>query len=112
MELQKKIMEAIGITIRRTGWKRAEVTRRFGISSSQISRWQCVKTPRPILIYPFHVLEEEVQKVVDYRISSEENRGLGYRKLTWKMIDEDVVYLSESSVYRILRLSRLQGLHS
>jgi putative transposase len=32
-----------------------------------------------------------------------------YRKLTWKMIDEDVVYLSESSVYRILRENKLLG---
>ena len=27
----------------------------------------------------------------------------GYRRLTWQMIDADVAYLSESSVYRILR---------
>lgn len=32
-----------------------------------------------------------------------------YRKLTWKMIDEDVAYLSESSVYRILSENRLLG---
>ena len=27
----------------------------------------------------------------------------GYRRLTWQMVDADVAYLSESSVYRVLR---------
>ena len=27
----------------------------------------------------------------------------GHRSLTWQMVDADLVYLSESSVYRILR---------
>ena len=102
-------MDAIEITIHRTGWKRAEVMRRFGISSSQLSRWQNEKTSRPCLIYPFHILDEEVQNVIAYRNSTEENRDLGYRKLTWKMIDEDVAYLSESSIYRILRQFKLLG---
>lgn len=31
----------------------------------------------------------------------------GYRRLTWQMIDADVAYLSESSVYRILRAADL-----
>ncbi len=107
--MQKKIMDGIEITMRRTGWKRTEVMQLFGISSSQLSRWQKEKPSRPGLIYPFHILDEEVQKVVAYRNSSEENRDLGYRKLTWKMVDEDVVYLSESSIYRILRLFKLLG---
>lgn len=102
-------MEAIKITIRRTEWKRTDVMRRFGISSSQVNRWRREKTARPCLIYPFHILDEEVQKVITYRTSTEENRDLGYRKLTWKMVDEDIVYLSESSIYRILSRFKLLG---
>ena len=102
-------MEAIEITIRRTGWKRTEVMRLFGISSSQLNRWRQEKTSRPCLIYPFHILDEEVKKVVAYRTSAEENRNLGYRKFTWKMVDEDIAYLPESSIYRILRQFKLLG---
>jgi putative transposase len=102
-------MEAIETTIRRTGWKRIEVMRRLGISSSQVSRWRREKTSRACLIYPFQVLETEVRNVIAYRTNSEENRGLGYRKFTWKMVDEDIVYLSESSIYRILRAFKLLG---
>lgn len=83
--------------------------RRFGISPSQVSRWNGDKTSHPCLIYPFHILDEEVETVIAYRTSSEDNRSLGYRKLTWKMIDEDVAYVSESSTYRILRHFRLLG---
>lgn len=97
------------MTVNRTGWKRRDVMRRFGISLSQISRWSREKTSRPCLIYPFHVLDKEVQKVIAYRTITEENRDLGYRKLTWKMVDEGVVYLSESSIYRILRQFKLLG---
>jgi putative transposase len=102
-------MEAIDMTIKRTGWKRRDVMRRFETSSSQVSRWCREKTSCPCLIYPFHILVEEVQKVIDYRTFTEENRDLGYRKLTWKMVDEDVVYLSASSIYRILRQFKLLG---
>jgi putative transposase len=102
-------MEAIEITIRRTGWKRTKVMRLFEISSSQLNRWRQEKTVRPCLIYPFHILDEEVQKVVAYRTSAEENRNLGYRKFTWKMVDEDIAYLPESSIYRILRQFKLLG---
>jgi putative transposase len=102
-------MEAIEITIRRTGWKRSEVIQRFGISPSQVSRWQRVKKSRPCLVYPYRILEDEIEKVLAYRISSDDNRDLGYRKLTWKMIDEDIIYLSESSIYRILRTFKLLG---
>ena len=102
-------MKAIEATVRWTGWKRTEVMRLFGISSSQISRWRQEKKASPCLIYPFHIFDKEVKKVVAYRTDTEENRGLGYRKLTWKMVDEDIVYLSESSVYRILRMFKLLG---
>jgi putative transposase len=102
-------MTAIDKTVQRTGWKLAEVIRRFELSTSQISRWRCEKEIRPTFVRPFQILAEEIHKVIAYRNSSEENRDLGYRKLTWKMIDEDIVYLSESSIYRILRYFKLLG---
>jgi len=44
-------------------------------------------------------LESEVQAVVDYALK---NTKEGYRRLSYMMIDDDVAYLSPSSVYRIL----------
>jgi putative transposase len=45
------------------------------------------------------VLDAEVEAVVAYR---QLHKDVGYRKLTWMMIDEDVACLSESAVYQIL----------
>jgi transposase InsO family protein len=44
-------------------------------------------------------LPEEIEAVKAYALSRPQD---GYRRLTWRMIDEDIAYLSESSVYRIL----------
>jgi transposase InsO family protein len=107
--MQKLIMSDIDKTITRTGWIKREVLRLYGISSSQLNRWRQDKSTRPCLIYPFRILDEELERVVSFRLSDEENRSLGYRKLTWKMVDDDIVYLSESSVYRILRSFKLLG---
>ena len=45
------------------------------------------------------ILTQEVQAVLEYRQS---HKDVGYRKLTWMMIDENIVFLSESAVYKIL----------
>lgn len=45
------------------------------------------------------ILDTEVQAVIAYR---QLHKDVGYRKLTWMMIDEDVACLSESAVYQIL----------
>jgi len=45
------------------------------------------------------VLDAEVQAVIGYR---QLHKDVGYRKLTWMMIDENVACLAESAVYQIL----------
>lgn len=49
---------------------------------------------------PHAILPEEKQAVVAYALGHPKD---GYRRLTWQMIDEDVAYVSPSSVCRILR---------
>jgi transposase InsO family protein len=48
---------------------------------------------------PKAALPEEVEKVVDYAKAQPRE---GYRRLAWMMVDEDVAYLTPSTVYRIL----------
>ena len=52
------------------------------------------------------VLDSEAQAVIAYR---ELHRDVGYRKLTWQMIDENIVFLSESAVYEILKSRNMLG---
>lgn len=52
-----------------------------------------------------HWLEErEEQAIIDYRM---EHPDVGYRCLTFMMLDADVVAVSPSSVYRVLKEARL-----
>jgi putative transposase len=103
------IMNAINQIIIWTNWKKKTVLQKFGISRSQLARWKQEKIKKPFRINPFQILCEEIEKVVEFRTSDEEKRNLGYRKFTWKMIDEDIVFLSESAIYRILRSFKLLG---
>jgi putative transposase len=48
---------------------------------------------------PLTALPEEVKAVVEY---AKAHPREGYRRLAWMMIDEDIVYLSPTGVYRIL----------
>ena len=48
---------------------------------------------------PWQALPEEVDAVVGYALS---HPRAGYRRLAWMLVDEEVAYLSPSSVYRIL----------
>ena len=53
---------------------------------------------------PHAVLPEEREAAVRYALEHPSPR---HRELAWKMVDDDVVYLSPSSVYRILRAEDL-----
>lgn len=48
---------------------------------------------------PLSALPEEIEAAVAYARAHPRE---GYRRLAWMMIDEDIVYLSPSTVYRIL----------
>ena len=94
-----------------TGWPRQQIIEAFGLNRQRLKRWQDEidvfrLTNRHI---PTRILVEEEQAVFTYRTSCEENRDLGYRKFTWKMVDEDIAYMSESSIYRILKRYNLLG---
>jgi transposase InsO family protein len=53
---------------------------------------------------PYEALSEEKKAVITYARKHSEVR---HRELAWKMVDEDVAFLSPSTVYRILRGSNL-----
>jgi transposase InsO family protein len=51
-------------------------------------------------VQPFEALPEERAAVLGY---ARRHAGIRHRELAWRMIDEDVAYVSSSTVYRILR---------
>ncbi len=46
------------------------------------------------------LLDTKKEAVVKFR---KEHPDVGYRKLTWMMVDRNVAYISESTVYRFLK---------
>ena len=92
----------------KTGLARKDLTRWIGISRSKFATWRerygrvnehNAWVPRD------HWLEAwEKKAIIDFRMQHVDD---GYRRLTYMMLDGDVVAVSPSSVYRVLREARL-----
>lgn len=97
----------MAITRARTGWSLREVLQRLGLPKSRFYDWQrrtrggCLEDRFATGQGSVHgALPEEKAAVIAYALDHPKE---GYRRLTWMMVDEDVAFLSPSSVYRILR---------
>lgn len=88
----------------RTGFKIDYFLELFGIHRSTYYGWfdDSGQLLAPVVrksANPRKALDLEVAAIVDYR---KRHMDVGYRKLTWMMVDENICFLSESSVYQIL----------
>jgi putative transposase len=90
----------------RTGWTVRRILQHLGLSRARYRDWtrraaaERLDDRRPIAPSRDGILVEEKAAVLAYALAHPKD---GYRRLTWQMVDADVAYLSESSVYRILR---------
>lgn len=81
-----------------------EILGYLGVEKSSYYRWlkdinpDVYRDRRPIK-QPYEVLPEEEAAVISYALRYP---NLSHRILAWKMVDEDVAYVSPSTVYRIL----------
>jgi len=97
----------VEVTRARTGWTIRRILRRLGFPKSRYYDWKQREEQErledwtgEVGVSPHAILPEEKQAVVAYALGHPKD---GYRRLTWQMVDEDVAYVSPSSVYRILR---------
>jgi transposase InsO family protein len=77
---------------------------RFGIKKSTYYGWfsddGSLKDSKPRApVNDRKILTEEILAVLNYR---RDHPDIGYRKLAWQMVDENVACLSETAVYNIL----------
>lgn len=98
------IYEDIKIQQKRTGFELARLLDLYGINKSTYYSWFArVKKLKPRQdgkpLRVDSVTAEEEQKVLEFR---KEQSSVGYRKLCWMMVDADVAYLTESTVYTVL----------
>lgn len=105
-ELQQQIHQEVERTRRRSGWPAGRTLRVLGVSQSTYYRWcreqawtrsRAAGPPPPVQVY--EALPEEKEAVLAF---AREHPEIRHRELAWRMIDEDVAYLSASTVYRVL----------
>ncbi|RMD58305.1 transposase, partial [Candidatus Parcubacteria bacterium] len=82
----------------------------LGLSRSTFFRWAktggkepCLRQQAPKSHY---LLDWEKQRIIDYKKAHPE---VGYRRLAFMMLDEDIVAVPPSSVYRVLRNAGLSS---
>lgn len=110
--MQRQVHALVKQTKTRSGWSARRTLRALRISATSYYRWlrteawakQLQQGEPPRVVQAYEALEEEKQAVKDYACRHTELR---HRELAWRMIDEDVAYVSPSSVYRILREAKL-----
>lgn len=89
----------------RSGWPAKRTLKALGIARGTYYRWlkeaAWTKEKREVVppVQLFEAMPEERQAVLDY---SRKHPTIRHRELAWRMVDEDVAYLSPSTVYRIL----------
>jgi len=86
----------------RYGWSKQSVCRKWGISLQSFYSLKSASTKPSgsLKIQLNKITSEEKAFVSKYAIDHTE---LNHRELAWRMIDEDIAFMSPSSVYRILR---------
>jgi putative transposase len=109
--LQKEVHAVVEQTRERSGWPAKRTLAALGVSRRSYYRWlreekwaQALPTPPPKPVQAYEALAEEKAAVIAYALKHPELR---HRELAWRMVDEDVVCLSASTVYRILKEANL-----
>ena len=110
-ELQQRIDEEVRLTRRRSGWPAERTLAVLGIGPSSYYRWlreaawtrpPADPAPQPLQVY--EALPVEKAATLAY---ARAHPDLRHRELAWRMVDEDVVCLSPSTVYRVLKQADL-----
>jgi transposase InsO family protein len=105
------VHEEVELARQRSGWPAKQTLAVLGIPRRSYYRWlreeawaRALPTEPVKPVQPYEALPEEKQAVLDY---ARRHPELRHREMAWRMVDEDVVYLSPSTVYRILRSANL-----
>jgi transposase InsO family protein len=106
-ELQSHVHAVVHQTKQRSGWSVRRTLAQLDVSPASYYRWrkdaEPTKTlpaaaPKPVQAY--EATDEEKRAVRAYALK---HPGIRHRELAWRMVDEEVVCLSASTVYRILK---------
>jgi putative transposase len=109
-EVKAEVLALVARTQERTGWTVRRILPQLGLSKARYRDWTKraavgqLTDRRSVAPVCDAILPEEKAAVITYALA---HPKAGYRRLTWEMVDADVAYVSESSVYRILNDANL-----
>lgn len=104
-DVKAELLALVARTQERTNWTLRRILHHLGLSKARYREWtkraaaERLADRRPVAPSRDGILAEEKAAVIAYALAHPKD---GYRRLTWAMIDANVAYLSESSVYRVL----------
>lgn len=102
-EIKKMVSMIVEETKESSKWRVRDILQVLGVSRSTYYSWfkkDETTEKHTKRTNPYAVLPEERRVVIEYALA---HPNLRHRVLAWKMVDENVVCLSPSTVYRILR---------
>ena len=110
-ELQQQVHAEVERTRARSEWPVRRTLAALGVSRSSYYRWlreeawARPRPPEPVKpVQAYEALPTEKEAVLQYARAHPELR---HRELAWRMVDEDVAFVSPSTVYRVLKEASL-----
>ena len=106
-ELQQQVHLEVERTRARSGWPVRTILTALGVTPSSYYRWlreeawsRALPAEPAKCVQPYAALSEEREAIRQY---ARQHPELRHRELAWRMVDEDVTYVSPSTVYRVLK---------
>jgi putative transposase len=101
-ETKAAVIQIVEQTKRRSGWRVYRTLAALGVPRSVYYAWKGRESledrqPKPCRVY--ELLPGERTAICDFALQYPK---IGYRKLTWMMVDEGTACVGESTVYRVL----------
>lgn len=107
-DIRDEIVDYVHYWSDRTQIKRTQMVNWIGISRNKFYNWKDrygkVNEHNALIPRDFWLTEQEKQSIIDYYYAHPPE---GYRRLCYMMMDDDVVAVSPSSVYRVLNKNGL-----
>jgi putative transposase len=100
-----EVLRVVELTQRRSRWSLAAILAALGVTRSVYFDWRSrskhgrLEDLPPVAPRLDALLPEEERAIREFALR---HPKVGYRKLTWMMVDQCVAYASESAVYRVL----------
>jgi len=97
-----EVMQIVTQTKRRSGWPAQRTLAALGVPRSVYYGWrrrECLQDRPGVPCRIYEVLPEERAAICRFALLQPK---IGYRKLTWMMVDAGIACVGESTVYRVL----------